>query len=429
MREQRAQRRRVESGRRIGLLLLALGLGASLTLGVARAGDTNVRLAPAAGGPLLGVNGNVARFKSQTGQASTVHHAFLHWEQGLSWGSPFAALLPALGPIPMLHLGTEGQNSPEAITPAGIADGQGDRYLLALNRAIAVWGKGIYVRPLGEMNNSKNAWSGVSAERTAEGRGSLARHLSGGVLAHLRDLPRRLDERRQCEAAPARAAAGTRASCSQSLPEAPDRLEPARGRRPSRRGQRGGALLPGARLRRRRRRVDLRRAPHRHGAMAGPRGAVPLCALAPEAVLGAGVGAHQVDDPAFVQHMCTFLKTHPATEVAAFYESSPSSRYDLGSKPKSPRGLPGVHHAPRRNAPALGGGERRREADRSEAGLEPWLRAGAARRPVLAHGAPQRSDRALAARLRRRHRRRRRRPAARDRRAHSTTWTAPTKRR
>ena len=32
-----------------------------------------------------------------------------------------------------------------------------------------------------------------------------------------------------------------------------------------------------------------------------------------------------VSDPAFVQHMCTFLKTHPATEVTAFYESSPSS--------------------------------------------------------------------------------------------------------
>ena len=160
MSKHRGQRRRVDSGRRIGLLLLALVLVASLTLGVARAGDTNVRLGPATGGPLLGVNGNVARFQSQTGQASTVHHAFLHWEQGLSWGSPFAALLPALGPIPMLHLGTEGQNSPEAITPAGIAAGQGDEYLLALNRAIAVWNKGIYVRPLGEMNNSKNPWSG-----------------------------------------------------------------------------------------------------------------------------------------------------------------------------------------------------------------------------------------------------------------------------
>ena len=149
--------------RRIGLLLLALLLVASLTFGVARAGDTNVRLGAATAAPLLGVNGNVARFKSQTGQASNVHHAFLHWEQGLSWGSPFAALFPALGPIPMIHLGTEGQNSPEAVTPGGIAAGKGDGYLIALNRAIAAWNKGIYVRPLGEMNNSANPWSGFLA--------------------------------------------------------------------------------------------------------------------------------------------------------------------------------------------------------------------------------------------------------------------------
>ena len=179
----------------------------------------------------------------------------------------------------------------EAITPGGIAAGQGDRYLTALNRAIAVWNKGIYVRPLGEMNNSANPWSGYLAERTAERRGSLSGHLSEGVRAHLRDPARRHGERRQREAAPTRAAAGRGRAVQQPLPEAPDRLEPARERRPSRRGQRGGALLPGARLRRRRRRVDLRRAPHRHGAMAGSRGAVPLRPLASEAVLGAGVGA------------------------------------------------------------------------------------------------------------------------------------------
>jgi PKD repeat protein len=46
-------------------------------------------------------------------------------------------------------------------------------------------------------------------------------------------------------------------------------------------------------------------------------------------------GLSEVDDPAFVQHMCTFLKTHGPTEVAIFYESRPGSRYDLESKPKS----------------------------------------------------------------------------------------------
>ena len=159
----RGQRRRVGPSRRIGLLLVALMLVASLTFGVALAGDKNVRLGAATAGPLLGITGNVARFQSQTGQASSVHHAFLGWGQGLSYGSTFAALFPTLGPIPMIHLGTEGQSAPEAITPGGIAAGQGDGYLIALNRAIAVWSKGIYVRPLAEMNNSANAWSGYLA--------------------------------------------------------------------------------------------------------------------------------------------------------------------------------------------------------------------------------------------------------------------------
>ena len=202
---------------------------------------------PPPAAPLLGVNGNVARFRSQTGQASSVNHAFLHWEQGLSWGSPFAALFPALGPIPMIHLGTEGQNSPEAITPGGIAAGQGDNYLLALNRAIAVWNKGIYVRPLGEMNNSKNPWSGYgangrpkdAAHSPATYRKAFARIyviLHGGTASAVNA------KLRQLGLPPVQGELFT-----QPLPEAPDRLEPARGRRPSRRGQRGGALLPGAR--------------------------------------------------------------------------------------------------------------------------------------------------------------------------------------
>src|SRR6188768_3459202 len=128
----RGQRKRVGPGRRIWLLLVTLMLVASLTFGVALAGDKNVR-GGLATGPLLGITGNVARFQSQTGQASSVHHAFLGWGQGLSYGSTCAALFPTRAPIPMIHLGTEGQSAPEAITPGGIAAGQGDGYLIALN--------------------------------------------------------------------------------------------------------------------------------------------------------------------------------------------------------------------------------------------------------------------------------------------------------
>jgi hypothetical protein len=46
-------------------------------------------------------------------------------------------------------------------------------------------------------------------------------------------------------------------------------------------------------------------------------------------------GMFGVDDPTFVQRMCTFLQGHPATETEEFYESKPGSIFDLGTKPQS----------------------------------------------------------------------------------------------
>ena len=316
------------------MLLLALVLAASLTFGVGRAGSKNVRLGAAATGPLLGVNGNVARFKSQTGQASNVHHAFLHWEQGLSWGSPFAALLPTLGPVPMLHLGTEGQNSPEAITPGGIAAGQGDGYLLALNRAIAVWNKGIYVRPLGEMNNSKNAWSGYrpngqpkdAAHSPATYREAFSRIyviLHGGSTSAVNAKLRQLGQ------PPVQGEL-----LSNPFPRLRIVWSPLAADVPRVAGNAAELYYPGRGY------VDVEGGSiydERLTDTAPWQGLEELYRFSrshqkPFSVPEWGL---QVDDPAFVQHMCTFLKTHPATEVAAFYESSPSSRYDLGSKPKA----------------------------------------------------------------------------------------------
>ena len=41
------------------------------------------------------------------------------------------------------------------------------------------------------------------------------------------------------------------------------------------------------------------------------------------------------DDPDFVKRLCSFVETHPATELFAYYDSKPGSRWDLGSKPQS----------------------------------------------------------------------------------------------
>jgi hypothetical protein len=115
-------------------------------------------LVPAAAArPLLGIKGNSERFASLTGQQSTVGHVIVGWGQGAGWGSSFARLFATMGDVPMLGLNTR-TGSTEAITPAQIAAGKGDDYLVALNAAIAAFGQPIYIRPFGEMNGHWNAY-------------------------------------------------------------------------------------------------------------------------------------------------------------------------------------------------------------------------------------------------------------------------------
>jgi hypothetical protein len=60
----------------------------------------------------------------------------------------------------MIHISTAAGNGlPERLTPRAIARGEGDRWLLALQRRIAGAGGPVYVRPLAEMNGHWNAYS------------------------------------------------------------------------------------------------------------------------------------------------------------------------------------------------------------------------------------------------------------------------------
>ena len=142
------------------VLLLALAGGASAAQGEPEAVNK----------PLLGIAGQADRFESQTGQDSQVQHIFLGWGQGSSWGSPFAELLAGLKPIPMIHIGTDrGRAGIEAITPAGIAAGRGDAYLVALNQAIAASGGQVFVRVMAEMNNPRNLYAPTRLNGASKG--------------------------------------------------------------------------------------------------------------------------------------------------------------------------------------------------------------------------------------------------------------------
>ncbi|HUH15443.1 MAG TPA: hypothetical protein VML35_06130 [Gaiellaceae bacterium] len=279
--------------------------------------------------PLLGIAGQPDRFKGQTGQDSQIRHAFLGWEQGRQWGSPFSQIFASLKPIPMIHIGTDrGRARVEAITPAQIAAGRGDGYLVALNEAIAAYGAQIYVRVMAEMNNPKNHYSPTRPNGTSKGashspaaykqafrRAYLILH-GGNVDAKLRRLGmppvgRALTQNR----APALTVIWN-----------PIAGFDARSARPAQ------EFYPGDPY------VDMvgndifasRVGSASHAAnealyRAHPRKPYSL----PE------WGLDRVDDPGFVRTICEFLKNRPRTKLAAYYEARPPSRYDLGPKPGS----------------------------------------------------------------------------------------------
>jgi PKD repeat protein len=289
----------------------------------------------AATGPIPGVTGNPARFESLTGQHSLVVQAFLAWGQGQSFGAPFLSLFKMFGPIPMIHLGTLGRNGKEAITPADIAAGRGDSYLTALNQAIAEWGQGIYIRPMAEMNNEGNVYSGYgtngqprgAAHSPASYRKAFARIyviLHGGsaglVNAKLRALG----------LPPVSGALDVNA-----FPRLRVVWSPLAGGRPNVPGNAPEAYYPGTAY------VDVDGGDIYDEALTDT---APWSDL--EALYRLALSHHKpfsvpewgllgVDDPAFIKHMCSFVETDPQTEMQAYFNGQPGSRPDLGTKPKS----------------------------------------------------------------------------------------------
>jgi hypothetical protein len=287
--------------------------------------------------PLLGVTGNVARFLEQTNQDSTVDEAFLGWGQGLSYGAPFGITFASLTPIPMIHLGTFAQgNTREAITPQGIASGQGDAYLIALNAAIAQWGKAIYVRPLAEMNNAGNLWSGFksngqtkdAAHSPASYRKAFARIfliVHGGTAAQINATLKALGM-------PSLRGAGDLPV--NPFPRARVLWSPLAGGNPNVAGNAPEQYWPGDAY------VDVG-----GGDIYDERSGVPPWSKL-EALHDFALAHHKpfsipewglfsLDDPAFMERMCAFLKAHPRTETAEFYNSKPGSIFDLEPKPQS----------------------------------------------------------------------------------------------
>jgi hypothetical protein len=277
--------------------------------------------------PLLGVAGKPAPFKRLTGQDSTVRHIFLGWEQGRSWGSPLPELLAGLRPVPMLHIGTDrGRERREAVTPAGIAAGRGDAYLVALNRAIARFGAPVYLRFLAEMNNPANLYSPI--DRNGRSRGathSPAAYkqafrrayviLHGGDVDHgLRALGQKPLERTLPANPVGRLTViwNPIAGMDSGSPRPAQRFYP---------GDRFVDMVGN----------DMYSRSHGAASYAANEALYRAHPWKPYALAEWGTS---VDDPTFVQAICRFVKTHSRVRLAAYY-SVRSSPWTFVDKPRA----------------------------------------------------------------------------------------------
>ncbi|HEX8087172.1 MAG TPA: hypothetical protein VF529_23035 [Solirubrobacteraceae bacterium] len=102
--------------------------------------------------------GSAAAFARETGRAPDVFQLFTVWG-GADW---------ALGRADMLHLSTNrGPGMREVITPAQIAAGRGDAFVVRFGQRVAERGRPLYLRLFAEMNGSWNAYCAFDASGRA----------------------------------------------------------------------------------------------------------------------------------------------------------------------------------------------------------------------------------------------------------------------
>jgi hypothetical protein len=141
-----------------------------LALGLAAAPAHAEPLLPPAGPILNGLSGSTSTqpFQGQVGSEPGVFGVFVKWG---SLGDYVFDSAESAGARLMIHISTsEGQNMPEVISPGAIARGDGDAYLLRMNRRLTGWGQPAYVRLLAEMNQVNNPYAGFDRNGRSRGK-------------------------------------------------------------------------------------------------------------------------------------------------------------------------------------------------------------------------------------------------------------------
>jgi len=308
--------------RRVLLPTLALCAAAALI-------SANVTIAsPSARKVLLGVLGDPDRFDHQTAQNSRFRLLIMSWAQG---GTPqyFEELFATMRELPMLGISTGGGEGggAETITSGQIARGAGDSLLVALNQAIAAWGKPIYVRPLAEMNGHWNAYCAFNSDgsaRNADHSTAAFRKAFARIYLVVHGGPRVNQRLRQLKLPPVNGTLTTN-------PKALVVWNPQGYGSPDLPGNSAQSYYPGDAyvdvvgddLYDIRGKAEWPAAAALYAAHPGKPFAFPEWAL------------WGIDDPSFVTEMAQFVRSHRRTELLGYYSGRPGSIFDLATKARS----------------------------------------------------------------------------------------------
>jgi hypothetical protein len=102
--------------------------------------------------------GHIADFARQSGKHPAVYNYFISWratQSDMHWLSLRLTDSTRMQARTLLSVSTDGTR----LTPAALASGAGDGFLVALCRLLAEQGQVTYLRPLSEMNNGNNPYS------------------------------------------------------------------------------------------------------------------------------------------------------------------------------------------------------------------------------------------------------------------------------
>ena len=148
-------------------LLLACVMTASASASSARTAPATAPV-PSPGQVYTGVSvGSASGFESAVGKHAAIYGEFVTWGQSIHFA--FAAAASAHAAL-MLHISTaEGYGARQVITPAGIARGDGDAYLVSLGQLIASYHHPVYIRLLPEMDQANNGYCGFNADGSSRG--------------------------------------------------------------------------------------------------------------------------------------------------------------------------------------------------------------------------------------------------------------------